>query len=101
MADSGMSQAQPAADDPARRRRATVLHDERVSLLRAVHGSLEGVMILLSAAWIGLVVVELIGDGLSRTLAAAIWMIWAIFVSTSSSNSSIAPSKRPYLRTTG
>jgi voltage-gated potassium channel len=75
------------------------LHDERTSLLQQVHGALEGVMILLAAAWIGLLVVELVGGGLPRTLAAAVWIIWAIFVLDFLLEFGIAPSKRRYLRT--
>ena len=74
------------------------LDDERWSLLREVHGSLEGVMVLLSAAWIGLVVVEFTGGGLSPALDAAIWAIWAIFVVDFLIEFTIAPRKRTYLR---
>lgn len=74
------------------------LHDERLSLLEQVHGALEGVMVLLSAAWIGLVVVEFAGDGLSPSLDAAVWVIWAIFLIDFLVEFGIAPRKRHYLR---
>lgn len=74
------------------------LDDERLSLLREVHEALEGVMVLLSAAWIGLVVVEFAGGGLSPSLDAAVWAIWAIFLVDFLIEFTIAPRKRSYLR---
>lgn len=74
------------------------LDDERQTLLEQVHGALDGVIFLLSVAWIGLVVVELVGDGLSPSLDAAVWAIWAIFVADFLLEFTIAPRKRAYLR---
>jgi voltage-gated potassium channel len=58
------------------------VHAERESLLQQIDGALDGVMVLLSAAWIGLLVVEFAGDGLPPSL----------------DEFTIAPAKGRYLR---
>ncbi|MDQ3126872.1 MAG: ion transporter [Chloroflexota bacterium] len=75
------------------------LHAERLSLLERVHDALDGVMVLLSAAWIALLVVEFAGDGLPATLDIAVWLIWGIFIIDFVVEFSIAPVKGHYLRT--
>ncbi len=56
-------------------------------------------MIVLSAAWIALLVMEFAGGGLPRSLEAAIWAIWAIFFIDFLLGFTIAPVKLQYLRT--
>jgi voltage-gated potassium channel len=75
------------------------LDDERQSLLEQIDGALNGVMVLLSAVWIALVVVELVGDGLPRSLEVVVWVIWAIFIGDFLLEFTIAPVKSHYLRT--
>ena len=78
---------------------ATSLDVERQSLLEQIDGALNGVMVLLSAVWIALVVVELVGDGLPRSLEVVVWVIWAIFIGDFLLEFTIAPVKTHYLRT--
>lgn len=78
---------------------AHALDEERRSLLEQIDGALGGVMVLLSAAWIALFVVELAGDGLPRSLEVALWVIWAIFIADFLLEFTIAPIKTQYLRT--
>ncbi len=75
------------------------LHAERLSLLERVHDAFDGVMVLLSAAWIALLVVEFAGDGLPASLEIAVWLIWGIFLIDFVVEFSIAPAKGQYLRT--
>lgn len=75
------------------------LRRERESLLEQIDSALEGLMVLLSAAWIALLVVEFAGDGLPPSLEAAVWVIWAIFVADFLLEFTIAPVKTRYLRT--
>jgi voltage-gated potassium channel len=70
---------------------------ERLSLLEQVKGALDGPMILLSAAWIALLVAELV-VGLPRSLEVAVWVIWVIFVIDFLVEFTIAPLKLKYLR---
>jgi voltage-gated potassium channel len=56
-------------------------------------------MVILSVAWIALLVAELVGDGLSPSLEAAVWAIWGIFVLDFVVEFVIAPAKGEYLRT--
>jgi voltage-gated potassium channel len=79
--------------------RERALREERESLLEQIEGALGGVMLWLSAAWILLLVVEFAGGGLPRSLEAAIYVIWAIFVAHFLLEFAIAPVKRRYLRT--
>ncbi len=78
---------------------ATALDKERQSLLEQIDGALNGVMVLLSAVWIGLLVVELVGGGLPPSLEVAVWVIWAIFIADFLLEFTIAPRKSDYLRT--
>jgi voltage-gated potassium channel len=75
------------------------LRRERQSLLEQVDSALDGVMILLSAAWIGLLVVEFAGGGLPPSLEVAVWAIWLLFVLDFLLEFTIAPVKTTYLRT--
>lgn len=75
------------------------IREERESLLEQIDSALGGVMILLSAAWITLLVVEFAGGGLPPSLEAAVWVIWAIFIADFLLEFTIAPVKTRYLRT--
>lgn len=77
----------------------SALREERESLLEQIDSALSGVMVVLSAAWIALLVVEFAGGGLPRSLEAAVWVIWAIFVADFLLEFTIAPVKSRYLRT--
>lgn len=72
---------------------------ERQSLLEQINSALEGVMILLAAAWVGLLVAEFAGGGLPASLEVAVWVIWGIFVLDFLVEFTIAPVKTRYLRT--
>lgn len=80
----------PSADQVAR---------ERETLLDNVHRALSSVMVLLSVAWIALLVFELVTGSLPRSLEVAVWVIWGVFVLDFLLEFTIAPSKRRYLRT--
>lgn len=75
------------------------IEQERETLLEQVHDTLDGTMVVLSVAWIGLLVAELAGGGLPRSLEVAVWVIWAIFILDFVLEFAIAPDKRRYLRT--
>ena len=72
---------------------------ERQALLGHVSAALDRVMVILSLAWIALLVVELVGDGLPSSLEIAVWAIWGIFVLDFAIEFVIAPDKGRYLRT--
>jgi len=74
------------------------IEQERESLLEQVHGAAESFMVVLSAAWIVLLVVEFAGDGLPPSLDAAVWVIWGIFLVDFLVEFTIAPNKRRYVR---
>ena len=78
---------------------AKPIEEERETLLEQIHGALDGPMIVLSVAWVALIVVEFAGDGLAPSLYAAVWMIWAVFIFNFAIEFTIAPVKRRYLRT--
>ncbi|MEO8273768.1 MAG: ion transporter [Chloroflexota bacterium] len=84
-------------DKPAHQVEAAVRR-ERERLLEHVHDALDGVMVALSAAWIALLVAELVAGSLPRSLEIAVWVIWGIFVADFVLEFAIAPSKRRYLR---
>lgn len=75
------------------------VHEERQSLLEQIDAALDRPMILLSAAWIGLLVVEFVGEGLPPSLDVAVWVIWGIFVLDVLLEFTVAPIKSQYLRT--
>ena len=75
------------------------VHEERQSLLEQIDSALDGPMILLSAAWIGLLVLEFVGGGLPPSLETAVWVIWGIFVLDFVLEFTVAPVKSRYLRT--
>ncbi len=70
---------------------------ERETLLAQTHDALDGVMVVLSLAWIALLVVELVGGGLPPSLDAAVLGIWALFIVHFLLEFAIAPSKGRYL----
>ncbi len=72
---------------------------ERETLLEHVNRTLEGVMVLLSVAWIALLILELVSGTLPRSLEVAVWVIWGLFVLDFLLEFTIAPSKGRYLRT--
>jgi voltage-gated potassium channel len=92
----GRRQADGSAT-PAPEEAQESLRRERLSLLEQVSSALDGPMILLSAAWIALLVAELV-VGLPRSLEVAVWVIWAIFVVDFLLEFTIAPLKLRYLR---
>ena len=103
---SGLRCAQPSVRPPVTsddRERLQPLGDElaheREKLLDNVHAALDRVMVVLSAAWIALLVYELLVGELPRSLDIALWVIWALFVLDFLLEFTIAPSKRRYLRT--
>ena len=75
------------------------VYEERQSLLEQIDAAIDGPMFLLSAAWIGLLVVEFVGDGLPPSLDVAVWVIWGIFVLDVLLEFTVAPIKSQYLRT--
>lgn len=77
--------------------RAALLRHERESLLAQLHGRFDGLLIVLSAAWVALLVAELV-MGLPRSLEIAVWVIWGIFVADFLIQFTIAPEKLSYLR---
>lgn len=72
---------------------------ERETLLEHVQRALDSVMVLLSVAWIALLVLELVTGALPRSLEVAVWVIWGLFVLDFLLEFTIAPSKVRYLRT--
>jgi voltage-gated potassium channel len=87
------SSGTPGREDPQ-----DSLRRERLSLLEQVSSALDGPMILLSAAWIALLIAELV-VGLPRSLEVAVWAIWGIFIIDFLLEFTIAPLKLRYLRT--
>src|SRR5688572_12820600 len=79
-------------------RRPTAIERERQTLLEHIHGALDSVMVLLSLAWIALLVADLVSGGLPASLDLAFWVIWGLFVLDFALEFAIAPSKRGYLR---
>ena len=75
------------------------IEEERQSLLKQIETALDRPMIVLSAVWIGLLVVEFVGDGLSPPLDVAVWVIWGAFILDFLLEFTVAPIKRRYLRT--
>lgn len=71
---------------------------ERETLVEHVHQALDGIMVILSAAWIALLVADLVSGGLPRSLELAVWAIWAIFLLDFAIEFTIAPAKIRYLR---
>lgn len=86
--------APPRLDEHAER----AVRLERETLLEHVHSALDGVMVALSAAWIALLVAELVTGSLPRSLELAVWVIWAIFIADFALEFVIAPHKVGYLR---
>jgi voltage-gated potassium channel len=74
------------------------LREERWALLARIYGTLEPVFVALSAVWIALVVVELVGDGLPRSLEILVWVIWGLFVVEFAVGLLIAPSRVRFAR---
>jgi voltage-gated potassium channel len=89
------------AQTPARSKRPEpdILHLERERLVGHVHGALDSVMVILSAAWIALLVAELVHGSLPPSLDLAIWVIWGLFILDFALEFVIAPAKLHYLRT--
>lgn len=75
------------------------IEEERQSLLEQIDTALDRPMIVLSAVWIGLLVVEFVGDGLSPPLDVAVWVIWGAFILDFLLEFTVAPIKSRYLRT--
>ena len=75
------------------------LRQERWALLARLHGALDPVFVVLSAVWIALLIVELAGDGLPRSLEILVWVIWALFIAEFAVGLLIAPERLQYVRT--
>lgn len=75
------------------------MRDQRQTLLAHIDAILDGPMVALSFAWVGLVVVELISGALPPFLEAAVWVIWGLFFLDFALELWIAPDKSRYLRT--
>ncbi|MFP5342395.1 MAG: ion transporter [Candidatus Limnocylindria bacterium] len=75
------------------------LERQRETLLENVHGALDSIMVILSAAWIALLVAELVTGDLPRSLTIAVWAIWGLFILDFLIEFTIAPAKVRYLRT--
>lgn len=71
---------------------------QRWRLLARLHRGLEPLFVVLSAVWIVLVVVELVGGGLSPSVELVVWVIWGLFVGQFALGLLIAPSRGRYLR---
>ena len=74
------------------------LRNERWALLARLHGGLDPVFVVLSAVWIVLLVIELAGDGLPRSLEVLVWVIWAMFIVEFGVGLLIAPDRLRYVR---
>lgn len=74
------------------------LQRERWALLARIHGALDPVFVGLSAVWIALVVVDLVGNGLPRSLEILVYVIWGLFILEFGAGLLIAPSRGRYLR---
>ncbi len=77
----------------------SALHRERDSLLENLHATVDSVMVVLSAAWIALLVAELVTGDLPRSLTIAVWVIWGVFLADFLVEFTIAPAKIRYLQT--
>jgi voltage-gated potassium channel len=67
--------------------------------LRRWHDRTEPWFILLAAAWIGLVIIDLAGGGLPPALDLATWLIWGLFIVDFAVELLVAPNRLRYLRT--
>lgn len=90
--------APPSPHDELAQHAEHAVERERETLLEHVHGALDGIMVALSAAWIALLVAELVAGPLPRSLDVAVWVIWGIFIADFAVEFAIAPRKRRYLR---
>ncbi len=77
----------------------SALERERETLLENVHAALDSVMVILSVAWIALLIAELVTGDLPASLTIAVWVIWGLFVLDFAIEFTIAPAKLRYLRT--
>ncbi|MEO8571241.1 MAG: ion transporter [Chloroflexota bacterium] len=94
-----MTDYAPEAPPPPPSDAASALRRERESLLDNVHATVDSVMVVLSAAWIALLVAELVTGDLPRSLGIAVWVIWGVFVADFVVEFTIAPAKIAYLKT--
>jgi voltage-gated potassium channel len=76
----------------------SLIQSEREALLQHVRHGFDGLMVMLSAAWIVLLVAELVGGGLPRSLEVGLWAIWAMFILDFVVELWIAPEKLRYLQ---
>jgi voltage-gated potassium channel len=74
------------------------LRRERTVLLGRVIQAFEPVMVALSAAWIALLIAELVNRGLPRSLEILVWAIWGLFILDFLLKLVIAPAKLAFLR---
>jgi voltage-gated potassium channel len=87
------------ADAGANADPSSAIHAQRSALLEHIDAVLDGPMVVLSLAWVALLVAELATGALPPALDAAVWIIWALFLLDFLVELWIAPAKRDYLRT--
>jgi voltage-gated potassium channel len=71
--------------------------EERWATLRRLDDVTEGPLVLLSVAWLGLLIVDLL-QGLPAPLEAAMYVIWGLFIADFVVELLIAPDRAAYLR---
>jgi voltage-gated potassium channel len=95
--DGGTAERGRSAADTRHGPRADNLGRERWELLHQIDALLDGPMILLSFAWLGLMIVDFL-NGLGPTLSAVSAIIWALFGLQFAIGFVVAPSKTKYVR---
>jgi voltage-gated potassium channel len=83
---------------PASERIERALRRQRRALLARITRAVEPVMVVLSAVWIALLVVELVGDGLPRSLEAVLTAIWLLFGLDFAARLLVAPDRLAFIR---
>lgn len=73
------------------------IHQERWALLEEINGLTERPMVVLSFAWLALVIIDLAG-GLNRSLEIASYIIWLLFILDFLVELIIAPRRLDYLK---
>ncbi|MBA3235235.1 MAG: potassium channel family protein [Chloroflexi bacterium] len=97
MARTGVDPSRPAMSGASAVERR--LYRERLVLLARLSRDLEPVMVVLSVAWIALVIADLVNQGLPPLLDVLLWVIWVLFVADFVVKLVVAPAKTAFLRT--